>query len=124
MRLAVDTGRNRSFERHEYLAREGERLTSGRGFLLSAAYVLGLASAFAALGAAAGWSGQNLQLLLQSPWTVGVMAGIFVVLALSMFGLFELQLPQAWTSRVARMSGRWGGSADGSRSRCHASGRW
>lgn len=92
------------------LAREGERLTSGRGFVLSAAYVFGLASAFALLGAAAGWSGQNLQMVLQSSWTTGVIVAVFIGLALSMFGLFELQLPSAWTSRIAARTGRRGGS--------------
>ncbi len=92
------------------LAREGEALTSGRGFLLSAAYVLGLAAAFALLGAAAGWSGQNLQMVLQSTWTTGVIVVVFVALALSMFGLFELQLPSTWTSWIAARTGSRGGS--------------
>ncbi|WP_173931769.1 protein-disulfide reductase DsbD [Chelativorans sp. Marseille-P2723] len=92
------------------LAREGERLTPGRGFALSAAYVIGLASAFALLGAAAGWSGQNLQMVLQSSWTTGVIVAVFIGLALSMFGLFELQLPSAWTSWIAARTGRRGGS--------------
>ncbi|MGB3901253.1 MAG: protein-disulfide reductase DsbD [Mesorhizobium sp.] len=92
------------------LAREGERLTPGRGFRLSAAYVIGLASAFALLGAAAGWSGQNLQMVLQSSWTTGVIVAVFVALALSMFGLFELQLPSAWTSWIAARTSSRGGS--------------
>lgn len=83
------------------LAREGDGLTAGRGLALASAYVGGLAIAFAAIGAIAGWSGENLQLWLQSTWVAGIIATIFVVLALSMFGLFELQLPQSWTSRIA-----------------------
>src|SRR5690606_18986582 len=96
------------------LAREGERLTPGRGLRLSAAYVLGLASAFALLGAAAGWSGQNFQMVLQSSWTTGVIVVVFIALALSMFGLFELQLPSAWTSWIATRTGRRGGSTGSS----------
>ena len=92
------------------LTREGDRLTPARGFRLSAVYVLGLASAFGLLGAIAGWSGQNFQLVLQSPWTTGAIAVVFVTLALSMFGLFELQLPGTWTSFIAQRTGRWGGS--------------
>jgi len=92
------------------LAREGDGLTARRGFVLSAIYAVALASAFAVLGAVAGWSGQNLQMVLQSPLTTGILAGIFVVLALSMFGLFELQLPTALTSWAAARSGRMGGS--------------
>jgi len=92
------------------LAREGDRLTARRGFVLSTVYVVALASAFAVLGAVAGWSGQNLQVVLQSPFTAGIVAGTFVILALSMFGLFELQLPTAWTSWVATRTGGMGGS--------------
>jgi len=83
------------------LAREGEALTARRGFVLSSAYVLAMAAAFGALGIGAAWSGQNLQIVLQSPYAVGTVAILFVVLATSMFGLFELQLPSAWVNRVA-----------------------
>ncbi|HCQ53352.1 MAG TPA: cytochrome C biogenesis protein, partial [Brevundimonas diminuta] len=76
-----------------------------RGLLLSVAYVLGLAVAFGLLGVAAAWSGQNLQMVLQSPWAVGGLAVVFTVLAVSMFGAFELQLPLAWTSRLSRDTG-------------------
>lgn len=92
------------------LARQGDRLTARRGFVLSAIYVIALASAFALLGAAAGWSGQNLQMVLQSPFTAAAVAVIFVALALSMFGLFELQLPTALTSWVAARTGATAGS--------------
>lgn len=92
------------------LAREGDRLTARRGFVLSAIYVVALATAFAVLGGVAGWSGQNLQMVLQSPLTTGILASIFVVLALSMFGLFELQLPTALTSWVAARTGATAGS--------------
>lgn len=75
--------------------------TSGtrRGFVLSLAYVLGLATAFAALGFAAAWSGQNLQMALQSPWAIGIFAAVFLVLAASMLGGFDLSLPRWWTDR-------------------------
>lgn len=92
------------------LSRQGDRLTPRRGFTLSAIYVLSLSLAFGLIGAAAGWSGQNLQVALQSPYTVGAVALVFVALALSMFGLFELQLPSAWTSWIAGRTGGIGGS--------------
>lgn len=92
------------------LAREGDGLTARRGFVLSGIYVLALAAAFALLGAAAGWSGQNLQMMLQSPYTLGVLAAVFVALALSMFGLYELQLPAAWTRWITARTGGRGGS--------------
>ncbi len=91
------------------LARSGETLTPRRGFALSLAYMLAMATAFGLLGVAAAWSGQNLQIVLQSPYAVGAVAAIFFILALSMFGLFEIQLPSAWVSSIAGTgSGRRG----------------
>lgn len=83
------------------LARQGEALRPVRGVLLSGAYVLAMAAAFAAIGAVAGWSGRNLQLVLQSPWAIAAMAGLFAVLALPGLGLFEIALP----SGLARVAG-------------------
>lgn len=95
------------------LAREGEALTANRGFVLSSAYVLAMALAFGMLGVVAAWSGQNLQIVLQSPYAVGAVAVLFVVLASSMFGLFELQLPSAWVSRIAGVQAGARGSVGG-----------
>lgn len=83
------------------LAREGERLTGRRGFVLSSSYVLALAGAFGLLGMAAAWTGQNLQIALQSTYAVAAIATLFVILALSNFGLFHLQLPASITARIA-----------------------
>lgn len=87
------------------LAREGGGLTAGRGFRLSATYVAFLALAFGLVGAVAGWTGQNLQLALQSPLASGAIAALFLLLALSMFGLFDLNLPAGWTTRIAKATG-------------------
>ena len=98
------------------LAREGEKLDARRGFVLSASYAIALASAFGIFGGAAAWTGENLQIALQSPTTTGVVAILFALLALSMFGLFELQLPSAWVTGLSRFDkGRSGsvGSAAG-----------
>lgn len=84
------------------LAREGDGLSPRRGLALSSAYVAAMATAFAALGAVAAWSGANLQMVLQSPWAIGLLSAVFVLLAVSMFGAFELQLPQAWVNRFSR----------------------
>jgi thiol:disulfide interchange protein DsbD len=92
------------------LSRQGERLDARRGFLLSISYAVALAGAFAIFGGVAAWTGGNLQIALQSPFTVAVVALIFVSLALSMFGLFELQLPSALTTKF----GRHGETASGS----------
>ncbi|WP_019995333.1 protein-disulfide reductase DsbD [Aureimonas ureilytica] len=92
------------------LSRGEGRVSPARGFSLSLAYVLSMAAAFGLLGLVAAWSGQNLQLALQSPTAVVLMSAVFVGLALSMFGLFELRLPGAWVNAVAGSVGRAGGS--------------
>jgi thiol:disulfide interchange protein DsbD len=76
------------------------------GFLLSVAYVLGMAITYALAGIAAGLSGALLSAALQNPWVLGGFALMFVMLALSMFGFYELQLPSALQSRLAGASSR------------------
>jgi thiol:disulfide interchange protein DsbD len=95
------------------LARSGGQLSASRGFALSTTYVLAMAAAYGLLGVAAAWSGQNLQAALQTPWALGAMSALFVVLALSMFGLFELQLPNSWASLIAGRTSGMGGSLPG-----------
>jgi thiol:disulfide interchange protein DsbD len=85
------------------IARQGDSVTAVRGFNLSLAYVLAMATAFGLLGVVAAWSGQNLQMALQSPLAIGAVSILFVILALSMFGLFELQLPSAWVNAIGRI---------------------
>ena len=94
------------------LTRQGDGLTAGRGLALTGVYVLAMASAFALLGIVAAWSGANLQVALQSPWAIGLVAAVFVGLALSMLGLFDLQMPAAWQALLARQTGA-GGSVGG-----------
>lgn len=84
------------------LMKDTRQLNARRGFALSVSYALGLATAFAIFGAIAAWTGENLQIALQSSLTIMVVAVVFVFLALSMFGLFELQLPSAWMTRLSR----------------------
>lgn len=86
------------------LTRSGTDLSPMRGFTLSAVYVLAMASAFGLLGIGAAWSGQNLQMALQSPVAVGAVSLLFVALALSMFGFYELQLPSRWVNVLGRAS--------------------
>ncbi len=85
---------------------QGSSVTRGRAFTLSLAYVLGMAVTYAALGVVVGLFGasMNLQAALQSPPVLIVFALVFVLLAMSMFGFYELQLPQAWQNRVNAMS--------------------
>ena len=82
----------------------GQRVTRAQGFTLSAAYVLGMAITYAIAGVAAGLSGAMLAAALQNPWVLGSFAAIFVILALSMFGFYELQLPAGLQARLAETS--------------------
>jgi len=88
------------------IAGEGTELGKRRAFLLSLAYVLGMAVAYAAAGVAAAWSGTLLASALQNAWVLSAFALVFVVLALSMFGLYELQLPGFLHQPVASASRR------------------
>jgi thiol:disulfide interchange protein DsbD len=91
------------------IAGQKKELTKSSGFLLSLAYVLGMAITYALAGVAAALSGTLLSNALQNPWALGIGAGIFVALALSMFGFFEIQLPSALQSRFSDASNRMKG---------------
>lgn len=84
----------------------GHKITHMHGFLLSLAYVLGMAITYAVAGVAAGYSGDLLSNALQTPWVLGSFAAVFVLLALSMFGFYELQLPIALQSKLSNTSNR------------------
>ena len=88
---------------------EGRKVTRRRAGLISLAYVLGMAVTYTAIGVAAAYSGSLLSSALQNAWVLGAFAAIFVLLALSMFGLYELQLPSGWHSRLTETSNRLGG---------------
>lgn len=85
---------------------QGQKMTRAHSLLLSVAYVLGMAITYTLAGVAAGLSGALLSAALQNPWVLGTFAAVFVALALSMFGFYELQLPTALQSRLAGASGR------------------
>ncbi|MEW5893548.1 MAG: protein-disulfide reductase DsbD [Pseudomonadota bacterium] len=85
---------------------QGQTMTKRHGFLLSLAYVLGMAITYALAGVAAGMSGTLLSNALQNPWALGTGAAIFVALALSMFGFYDLQLPSFLQSRFTEASNR------------------
>jgi len=84
-----------------------------RGFNLSLAYVLPMAACFAVLGALMGLFGAqlNLQARLQSAWVLVPFAMFFALFALAMFGVFELKLPHAISSRLDRIAGRTEGGS-------------
>jgi len=84
----------------------GHHITKMHGFLLSLAYVLGMALTYAAVGVAAGLSGSLLSTALQTPLVLGSFAAVFVLLSLSMFGFYELQLPSALQSKLSGTSNK------------------
>ncbi len=86
------------------IAGEGGRSTPLRAFLVSLTYVLAMALTYTLAGVLAGLFGQNLQAALQDPWVLGTFALLFVALAFSMFGYYELQMPsgvQTWLTKVS-----------------------
>ena len=93
------------------IAGQGRKVTRLRGFTLSVMYVLGMSIAYSIAGVLAGLSGTLLSTALQTPWVLGAFAAIFVVLALSMFGLYELQLPAAWQTGASDTSNRLSGGS-------------
>jgi thiol:disulfide interchange protein DsbD len=87
------------------IANRGEHITRSRGFILSLAYVMGMAITYAIAGVAAGLSGAMLAAALQNAWVLGSFALIFVTLAFSMFGFYELQLPAFLQSKLTEEAG-------------------
>ncbi|MEE4376235.1 MAG: protein-disulfide reductase DsbD [Candidatus Competibacteraceae bacterium] len=86
------------------IAGQGANMNSERAFMLSLVYVLAMASAYTLAGVSVALLGQNIQAALQSPWILTISSILFVLLALSMFGFYELQLPsrlQQWLIDVS-----------------------
>jgi thiol:disulfide interchange protein DsbD len=83
-----------------------KHVTRTSGFMLSLAYVLGMAITYAVVGVIAAQSGTLLSNALQNPIALGIGAAIFVALALSMFGFYDLQLPSALQSKLTETSNR------------------
>ncbi|MHB1084945.1 MAG: protein-disulfide reductase DsbD, partial [Thiobacillus sp.] len=92
----------------------GSGASPRRGFILSLAFVLPMALTYAGVGAAAALAGANLQATLQNPWVLGAFGLMFGVLALAMFGFYELQLPAVLRNRLNSASqGQRGGTVGG-----------
>ena len=86
--------------------RDGAPLGSARAFLLSLAFVLGMAVTYTVLGAVFAAAGSQVQSVMQQPAVIIGVALLFVALALSMFGLFDLQIPSSWQTRLNSISGQ------------------
>jgi thiol:disulfide interchange protein DsbD len=85
---------------------EGAKVSRRRGFLLSVTYALGMALVYTALGVAAGLAGEGLAATLQNPWVLSAFALLMVLMSLSMFGFYQLQLPAALQTKLTQASGQ------------------
>jgi thiol:disulfide interchange protein DsbD len=92
---------------------QGHKVRRGTAVALTLTYTVGMAITYAIAGVAAGLSGGMLSAALQNPWVLGSFAVIFIALALSMFGLYDLQLPSALQSKLSDTSNRLRGGTIG-----------
>jgi thiol:disulfide interchange protein DsbD len=81
-----------------------EPVSSKKAFLLSVSYVIGMSLAYALAGLLAALMGRSLQVWLQNPWVISSVSILFVMLAISLFGLFHLRLPRRLQNAVAHWS--------------------
>lgn len=84
--------------------KENGKMSASRGLFLSVVYVLAMSVAYTIAGVLAGLFGANLQAMLQDPVVISIFAGIFILLAFSMFGYFEIGLPQSWQTKLNKTS--------------------
>ncbi len=82
----------------------GNRITTGRAFLLSLSYVVASALTYTLFGILAALFGSNLQTTFQQPWIIALFSGIFVLLSLSMFGFYQLELPKSLQAKLHNSS--------------------
>ena len=87
---------------------QGKGITTKKAFMLSVVYVLAMAVAYTIAGVLAGLFGANLQAALQTPWVIYSFSAVFVALAMSMFGFYELKLPDALVSKVSTTGSKTG----------------
>ncbi|MEK6750078.1 MAG: protein-disulfide reductase DsbD [Pseudomonadota bacterium] len=85
---------------------QGAQVTTRRAFMMSLVYVLAMAFTYTGAGVLAGLFGSNLQAAFQNPWILSSFAAVFVLLSLSMFGFYDLQMPGAIQSRLTEFSNR------------------
>ncbi len=75
-----------------------------RAFFTSLVYVLSMALTYTLVGLVAGLLGADLQAAMQNPWVLTIFAGVFVALALSLFGYYEIGLPSSWQTKISKTS--------------------
>jgi len=90
---------------------QGEAISTRKAFIMSVVYVLAMSVTYTLAGVLSGLFGGNLQAAFQNPWIIGSFSFIFVLLALSMFGFYELQLPSALQSKLTNISNKQKGGS-------------
>ena len=95
------------------IAGQGQAIRRGRTGALSIAYVLGMAATYTAIGAVAGATGEQLQAYFQNVWAIGAVSLVLVLMALSLFGLYTVQMPGFLQSRLVARSDRLAGGTLG-----------
>jgi len=80
--------------------------SASKAFLLSLVYVLAMALTYTVVGVVAGLLGANLQAVFQKPWILISFSLVFILLALSMFGFYDLQLPAKWQNKLSSLSNK------------------
>ena len=92
----------------------GKTISKGRASLLAFSYILGMALIYALAGVLMAALGGSVQRALQSPIALAAFALLLLALSGSLFGLYDLRLPQAWHQHIDRLAGRQkGGSVFG-----------
>ncbi len=82
--------------------RKEKNLTTSRAFLLSFSYVLGMAIVYMILGIVVSLLGGHVQAMMQNPWVISIFSALFVILALALFGAYELHLPNSWHTKIMK----------------------
>jgi len=88
---------------------QGETITTRKAFSMSLVYVLAMAITYTVAGIIAGMFGENLQAAFQNPWILGTFSAVFVALAFSMFGFYDIQMPSFIQSKLTEVSNRQAG---------------
>jgi thiol:disulfide interchange protein DsbD len=83
---------------------QGKRITPAKGFTLSLVYVLAMALTYAVIGVMAALAGVNVQAAAQNIWVITIFSMVFVALALSMFGFYDIQIPASLQDKLTRIS--------------------
>ncbi len=86
-------------------------VTTKKALIMSMVFVLAMSVTYSMAGVLAGYFGENLQALFQTPWILILFSLIFVVLAFSMFGYYEIQLPSSLQNKITRISNKQEGSS-------------